>query len=197
VIVSSCAPWVRELSRKQPLRKGAIHIATQTETQRRAAAQKAAATRRQNAAKRSRSAQKAAETRARAQASRLKALGWQAQRVADTAVGAAVSGGEKVVDTVKPLRSSADLRREVSRLRRRGTVNLRKVERRGATARKRAQRTVASQRGQVTRAVRRNRREAEQQVKSARDEVGRRIDEAQTTAEEAFGRLGSDARGLA
>ena len=63
-------------------------MATQTETQRRAAAQKAAATRRENEAKRRRSARKAAETRARAQQSRLKAVGLQAERVADTAVGA-------------------------------------------------------------------------------------------------------------
>lgn len=106
-------------------------MATQTETQRRVAAQKAAATRRENEAKRRRSAQKADETRARAQQSRLKAAGLQAQRVADTAVGAAVTGGEKVVGAVKPLRSQAEARREAQRLQRRAATNLRKVERRG------------------------------------------------------------------
>src|SRR5215218_5607300 len=115
-------------------------MATQTETQRKVAAQKAAATRKANEAKRRRSAQKAAETRARAQQSRLKAAGLQAQRVADTAVGAAVSGGEKVAETFKPLRSQAEARREAQRLQRRAATNLRKVERRGATARQRAQR---------------------------------------------------------
>src|ERR671918_1431789 len=103
-------------------------MATQTETQRKAAAQKAAATRKTNEAKRRRSAQKAAETRARAQQSRLKAAGLQAQRVADTAVGAAVSGGEKVADTIKPFRSQTEARREAQRLQHRATTNLRKAE---------------------------------------------------------------------
>jgi hypothetical protein len=176
--------------------EGAIPIATQTETQRRAAAQRAAATRRQNAAKRSRSARKAAETRARAQQSRLKSIGWQAQRVADTAVGAAVSGGEKVVESVRPLRTQAGIRREASKLRRRATVNLRRVERRGATTRKRVQRKVTSRRGQVTRSLRRNRREAEQQVRSVQHEFGRRVDDAQTTATDALRRVESQARSL-
>lgn len=124
-------------------------MATQTETQRRAAAQKAAATRKENEARRSRSAKKAAETRARAQENRLKAVGWQAQRVADTAVGTAVTAGEKLAESLKPLRSQAEARREVKRLQGRATTNLRKVERRGATARKRAQRTVKRQRSAI------------------------------------------------
>jgi hypothetical protein len=147
-------------------------MATQTETQRRVAAQKAATTRKQNEAKRRRSAQKAAETRARAQQSRLKVVGLQAQRVADTAVGAAVSGGEKVAETFKPLRSPDQARREAQRLQRRAAVNLRKVERRGATARQRALRNL-----------RRNRRDAEQHVRSARQDVERRFEDVQSNAE--------------
>src|SRR3954454_14421429 len=101
-------------------------MATQTETQRRVAAQKAAATRRENEAKRRRSAQKAAETRARAQQSRLKAGGLQAQRVADSAVVAAVGSAEKFVGAIKPFRSQTEVRREPQRLQRRATTNLRK-----------------------------------------------------------------------
>jgi hypothetical protein len=162
-----------------------IPIATQTETQRKAAAQKGAATRRRNAAQRSRSARKAAETRARAQASTLKSFGWQAQRVADTAVGAAVTAGEKAADTVKPLRSQAGVSRQISRLRRRAATNLRKAERRGASARRSA-----------ARILRRNRREAERQVKSTQDGFERRIDDAQSAAEGLARRVGSDARSI-
>ena len=80
-------------------------MATQTETQRRAAAQKAPATRKANEAKRRRSARTAAEARARAEQSRLKVAGLGAQRIADAAVGAAVSGGEKLAGAVRPFRS--------------------------------------------------------------------------------------------
>jgi hypothetical protein len=137
------------------------------------------------------------ETRARAQASRLKSLGWQAQRAADTVVGAAVSGGEKVAQTLKPLRSQAGVRREVSRVQRQATANARKMERRGATARKRAQRTIGRQRGQVTRALKRNRREAERQVKTTRDGFDRRVEGVRTSAETFAHRAGSEARNLA
>jgi hypothetical protein len=171
-----------------------IPIATQTETQRKAAAQKAAATRREAAARRSRAARKAAETRARAQASRLKSFGWQAQRVADTLVGAAVSGGERIAKTLRPLQSQAGVRREVSRLRSQTRVNVRKAERRGATVRKRAQRNIDRQRGHVTRALRRNRREAERQVKATRQGFERRLDDVRTTAESMSQRTGTDAR---
>jgi hypothetical protein len=147
-------------------------MATQTETQRRVAAQKAAATRRANQAKRRRSAERAAETRARAEQSRLKALALQAQRVADTAVGAAVTGGEKVADTVKPLRSQTEFRREAQRLQRRATTNLRKVERRGATTRKQAVRATKRQRDHALRALRRNRREAERAVQDVERRLG-------------------------
>ena len=124
-----------------------------------------------------RQAQKAAESRARAQQSRLKAAALEAQRVADTAIGAVVAGGERVTGTVKPFRSQAQARREIQRLQRRANTNLRKFERRGATARKRALRTV-----------KRNRRDAERQVESARRDVERRFEDATDTAEELFRR---------
>src|SRR3954463_313129 len=98
-------------------------MATQTETQRRASAQKAAATRKENEAKRRRSAQKAAETRARAQQSRLKAAGLQAQRAAAPAVGPAVRSSEKVAGPPRPLRNQSEARREAQRLQRRAATN--------------------------------------------------------------------------
>jgi len=152
------------------------------------AAQKAAATRKRNEAKRRRSAKKAAETRARAEQSRLKVVALEAERVADTAVGAVVAGGEKVVDTLKPLRSQTDARREAQRIQRRATTNLRRFERRGATARKQAERTVKRQRDQALRTLRRNRRDAERQVKTARRDVEHRFDEVQESAEDLFRR---------
>lgn len=180
--------------------EGWFPIATQTETQRRAAAQRAAATRRQNAAKRSRSAKKAAETRARAQVNALQALGLQAQRVADTAVGATLVAGENVTEAIKPMTSRADAQRELKRFRGRLTTNLRKVERRGATARRRAIRSVSRQRDQAVRALRRNRQQAERQVKSqahsARDGVEQRAGEVRATTEDFLRRAESEAGNL-
>jgi len=121
----------------------------------------------------------------------------QAQRVADTVVGAAVGGGEKVAEALKPLQSQAGVRREVSRLRRQATANVRKLERRGATARKRAQRTAGRQRSQVTSRLRRNRREAERQVRATRDGFDRRVEDVRTSAEGFAQRAGSEARNLA
>src|SRR5689334_19027064 len=157
-------------------------MATRTEAERRIAAQKAAATRKQNEAKRRRSARRAAETRARAQQSRLNVAVLQAQRAADTAVGAAVAGGERAVSTLKPLRSQGDARREAQRLQRRAASNLRRFEGRGATARRRAERTIKRQRDQALRTLRRNRRGAECQVKSARGDLQRRFEDAQEGA---------------
>jgi hypothetical protein len=174
-----------------------IPIATQTEAQRKAAAQKAAATRRRNAARRSRSAQKAAETRARAQASTLKSVGWQAQRVADTALGAAVTAGEKVAATVEPLQSRAGINGEISRLRRRAATNLRKAERRGATARRNVVRTLGRQRDQELRRLSLNGRQAQQQARSTQDGLERQVDRAQTAAEELARRVKSDPRNIA
>jgi len=171
-----------------------VSIATQTDSQRKAAAQKAAATRKQNAARRSRSARKAAETRARGQAGRLKSFGWQAQRVADTAVGVAVTFGEKVAGAAKPLQSQAAVSRQVSHLQRRAATNLRKAERRGANARRSIVRTLRRQRDQELRRLKRNRSKTERQVKSAQDELERRVEHAQAAADELAGRVRFDAK---
>jgi hypothetical protein len=77
-------------------------MATQTQTQRKVTAQKAAATRRRNAAKRSRSAKKAAETRAQAELNTLQVVQLQAERAALVPVGAALTARDAVVDAVKP-----------------------------------------------------------------------------------------------
>jgi hypothetical protein len=130
-----------------------VSIATQTETQRKAAAKKAAATRQRNAANRSRSAKRAAETRAKAQQTRLEAFGLQAQRVADTAIGGVVSIGETIGDTARRWTSRRDAERELRRLRGQATSELRKVERRGTTARRRAGRELARRRRSATSAV--------------------------------------------
>jgi hypothetical protein len=156
-----------------------IPIATRTDTEKSAAAHKAAATRKENEAKRRRSARKAAETRARAQASRLKVVGDQAQRVADTALGGTVIAGEAVADSVRPLTSRQEAKRRFDRARRKASTEIRKLERRGGTVRRRTQR-------QITQRVRRNRREAE-----------RRVSDAQSTAGDAVNRVSEQARNLA
>jgi len=94
-------------------------------------------------------------------------LGWRAQRVADTAVGAAVSAGEKVAETVKPLRSQTGVNRQISTLQRQASTQLRKAERRGATARRRAE-----------------------------GEFERRVDDAQTAAEDLARRVRSEAKAI-
>ena len=145
-------------------------MATQTETKRKATAQKAAATRRRNAAARSRSAKKAAETRALAQKNAIQRAGLQAERAADIAIGATVIARDNVVGAVKPL---ADPRAEIKRLRDELDVNVRKFERRGSQARKRALRTA-----------RRSRNGVERQVNSTRRDVGKGVREARSSTED-------------
>src|SRR5215210_6290668 len=77
-------------------------MATQTQTERKVTAQKAAATRRRNAAKRSRSAQKAAETRAQAQLNTLQVVQLRAERAALVPVGAALEARDAVTSAVSP-----------------------------------------------------------------------------------------------
>jgi hypothetical protein len=115
-------------------------MATQTQAQRKAAGQKAAATRKRRAADRSRAARRAAETRARAQASSLKAVGWQATRAADTAVGATLLAAESALEAVRP--TAKGPRQRLTRARQRFSRGLRGVERRGATARQRTLRNA-------------------------------------------------------
>ena len=160
-------------------------MATQTQTQRKVTAQKAAATRRRNAAKRSRSAKKAAETRAQAELNTLQVVQLQAERAALVPVGAALTARDAVVEAVKPYvagRESAE--KELEKVGKRVQVNLKRFERRGSTARNRAVREVKRTRTRVerelrqrrtkaVRTVKQNRREAERQVKTTRREVER------------------------
>lgn len=143
---------------------------TQTEAERKAAAQKAAATRKRNEAKRSQAARKAAQTRARAQASRLKAAGYEAQRAVDTSIGAAVAARDRVADAARPLTRSQERKRAVRNIRESTSDRLRKAEQRGATARKRAQRTVE-------REAKRVRRTVESRVRSGRTAAEEGVDE--------------------
>jgi hypothetical protein len=158
-------------------------MATQTQTQRKASAQKAAATRRRNAAKRSRSAKKAAETRAQAELNTLQVVQLQAERAALIPVGAVLTARDAVAEAVKPYtvsRESAE--RELERVGKRVQVNLRKFERRGTTARNRAvrevkrtrtrfERELRQRRTSAVRTVKQNRRQFERQVKTARRDV--------------------------
>jgi hypothetical protein len=162
-------------------------MATQTQTQRKATAQKAAATRRRNAAKRSQSAKKAAQTRAQAELNTLQVVQLQAERAALVPVGAALTARDAVVEAVKPYiagRESAE--KELERVGKRVQVNLKKFERRGSTARNRAlrelkrtrtrvERELRQRRNSAVRTVKQNRREAERQVKSTRRQFERQV----------------------
>ena len=168
-------------------------MATQAETQRKAAAQKAAATRKRNEAKRSQAARKAAATRARAQANTLKSAGYQAQRALDTSIGAAITARERVAGAAKPLTSSQDRKRKTRELRESATTQLRQSERRGAAARKRAQRTVEREAKRVRRTVetrvRRGRKAAEETVEEGADRAKSVADDALRGASERVGDL--------
>jgi hypothetical protein len=141
-------------------------MATQTETQRKATAQKAAATRRRNAAKRSQSARKAAETRAQAELNTLQVVQAQAERALLIPVGAALEARDAVIDVTKPYvdgRESAE--KEFKGLQKRVGTSLRKFERRGSTARNRAVREVKRTRTRVERELRQRRNKAVRTVK--------------------------------
>jgi hypothetical protein len=157
-------------------------MATQTPTQRKATAQKAAATRRRNAAKRSRSARKAAETRAQAELNTLQVVQHQAERAVLIPVGATLVARDSVIEAVKPLADGETRERELSKLQKRVSTNLRRFERRGTTARNRAvrevkrtrtrvERELRQRRNRTLRTVKQNRREVEKQLKSARQRV--------------------------
>ena len=150
-------------------------MATQTQTQRKAAAQKGAATRRRKAAQRKRSAQKAAETRARAQENTLKSLAYKGQdigqRAVDVTVGAAAEARDRVAGAVRPVRNRTERNRLTGRVR----SSVRDAQRRGARVRKDAQRTVRTRRRDTERRVTRARREAERHVTKARRDAERRV----------------------
>jgi hypothetical protein len=147
-------------------------MATQTPTQRRASAKKAAATRKRNAsrstASRARTTAKtttsSATTRAKAEANGIQALALQAERAVLIPVGAALTARDNVVENVKPFTSRNTAEREITKLQRRVATNLRKFERRGTTARNKLQRDMKRNRTQVERFVRTNRRNIESQA---------------------------------
>jgi hypothetical protein len=159
-------------------------MATQTQAQRKSAAQKAVATRRRKAAQRSQSAQKAAETRARAELNTLQSLairGQEAgQKAVDVTVGAALEARDRVVGAVKPITDS----RERTRLRRNVQRSFRTAQRRGATARKGLERTARGRARDAERHVKSTRRDAERQVRSARRETRRRARSTRRSAEQ-------------
>ena len=142
-------------------------MATQTQTQRKATAQKAAATRRRNAAKRSQSARKAAETRAKAELNTAKVVQAQAERAVLIPVGAALIARDAVIEAAKPYTAGRDsAERELGKVGKQVQTNLRKFERRGTTARNRAVREVKKTRTRVERELRQRRGSAVRQVKS-------------------------------
>jgi hypothetical protein len=151
-------------------------MATQTQTQRRASAKKAAATRKRNTsrstASRTRSSARStasgatntATSRAKAEATGIQAFALQAERAVLIPVGAALTARDNVVENVKPFTSRTTAEREISKLQRRVATNLRKYERRGTTARNKLQRELKRNRTQVERFVRTNRRNIETQA---------------------------------
>lgn len=158
-------------------------MAPQTEQERKAAAQKAAATRKRKAAKRSQSAKKAAATRAQAEVNTIQSLQAQAERVVLIPVGAALTARDAVVDVVSPYTESREsATKELNKLQGKLETSLKQYERRGATARNRAVREVKRTRTRVERELRhrrttavktvqRNRKDLETQVKATRREV--------------------------
>jgi hypothetical protein len=152
-------------------------MATQTQTQRQAAAKKAAATRKRNASKRSttatkssaratgrsarettraaerttRQATRATGKRLEAAAARLDAVGRQAERALLIQVGAAAELRDRITETAQTYTNLNLVTRELNRF-----------ERRGATVLNRSQR-----------AARRRRRDLEHEVRGVKREVSR------------------------
>jgi hypothetical protein len=161
-------------------------MATQTSTQRRAAAQRAASTRKRNQAKRSASATKSAARRTRTSASqttrqargttrqagrsatrgldaavtRLGAFGRQAQRALLIQVGAAATVGDKVRQTARTYSNLELVTRELNRF-----------ERRGARAVSSRQRALSRQRRELQRDAKQARRRFERQVTGLRSDA--------------------------
>ena len=146
-------------------------MATQTQTnrtqaQRKASAQKAAATRRRKAAARSRSATKAAETRAQAELNTLQAVQQQAERAALIPLGAALTARDAVLEAAAPYvagRESAE--REIEKVGKRVQVSLKRFERRGSTEVKRFEREAKKTRTRVGKDVKALRADVTKQVK--------------------------------
>jgi hypothetical protein len=100
-------------------------MATQTRTQRQAAAKKAAATRKRNAAKHTR----ATARRASAETTRLEAVARQAERAVSIPVGAALEARDRVNATVRTYSDSRLTRQQLNRFERRGATALRRNRR--------------------------------------------------------------------
>jgi hypothetical protein len=96
----------------------------------------------------------------------LEVVGLQARRVADTAVGAVTSTGERISENVQALRRRGERERRITRFRRNLDTGVRKAERRGATARRRLGRELKRRRQHVVRTAKQYRREAETRVRS-------------------------------
>lgn len=168
-------------------------MATQTQNQRKAAAQKAAATRRRNAANRKRSAQKAAETRAKGELNAVQSVALQGQeigqRAIDFSLGAALETRDRVTGAIRPITSATERRR----LGRNARSTLRSLRRRGAQARGRAERTARTQVRETERQATKARREAARRTTRARRDVERGTSRIRSGAEE----IGSAAGDLA
>jgi hypothetical protein len=149
-------------------------MATQTKTQRQAAAKKAAATRKRNAAKSSTGSTKASarrtagsaqgtarsarttakqaatatQKRAQAEATRLEAVARQAERAVLIPVGAALEARDRVSETARKYSDKELTRKELNRYERRGAATLK-----------------------------RNRQSIERQAKGLRKDVGQRASE--------------------
>lgn len=161
-------------------------MATQTRTQRQAAAKKAAATRKRNSAKQSsrtakasarrttasaqstgragrttaKRAARATARRASAETTRLEAVARQAERAILIPVGAALEARDRVTATVRTYSDGRLTRQQLNRF-----------ERRGATA------------------LRRNRRALERQANEARDSVEGRANDLQSSANDVVERV--------
>ena len=143
-------------------------MATQTTTTRKAAGQKAAATRKRNAAKRSRSARKGAETRARAEANAIQSLAYRGQEFGERAIDLTVGAAVEARDRVDDARQSVTSRTGRDRLTRRVRGSVRMAQRRGAKVRREATRTTKRRRRDFERRAKTFRRDAERRVKSLR-----------------------------
>jgi len=173
-------------------------MATQTPTQRKATAKKAAATRKRNASARqarttraganrrsettrgtARRATRTATTRVDAEATRLEGLALQAERAVLVPVGAALTARDNVVEATKPFRSAQSAEREIKKFERRGVRARNDAQRQVKRSRTRVERELRQRRRQATQLVKRNRRNLETQVKSARRDFERGSDKLQ------------------
>jgi hypothetical protein len=108
-----------------------------------------------------------------------------AQRGVLIPVGAALVARDNVLETVRPYtRGRVSIEREVGKIQRRVSTNLRKFERRGETARNRLQRQVKRTRTQVEREARQRRNSVQRSVKTAGKDFGRGFDRIQSGVEE-------------